>query len=273
MMSVPRADPSFRWSTEAWGLALRCVPLHVVAQHLFTSAQLKFTRLPNDHHQAGSDAWARAAGALGATPSDLVRVRQVHGRVVRVVRRGKGSDEWGGEIPEGDAIVCNEPGLVLAVVVADCVPILLADAKSGAAAAVHAGWRGTCAGIARAAVETMTREFGTAPQDLIAAIGPSVGPDDYGVGETVVEAFREAGHDAAFIDRWFVRRAGEAAHLDLWQANRDQLEAAGVPAASIHICGLSSFAYPGLFESYRRDGPRAGRMAAIIAVPGKAAGD
>jgi YfiH family protein len=268
MMSVPRPDSSFRWSTEAWGLALRCVPLHGVAQHLFTSAQLEFTRQPGDQNQAGSDAWALAAGALGATAGDVVRVRQVHGRVVRVVRRGERSNDSRNAMPDGDAIVCAEPGLVLAVVVADCVPILLADAKSGTAAAVHAGWRGTCAGIAAAAVETMAREFGTAAHDLTAAIGPSIGPDDYEVGGTVVEAFREAGHDAGFIDRWFVRRAGETVHLDLWQANRDQLEAAGVPAASINTCGLSTFAYPGLFESYRRDGPRAGRMAAMIQVPG-----
>lgn len=271
MMSVPRPDSSFRWSTETWGLALRCVPLHVVAQHLFTSAQLKFTRLPGDHHQTGSDAWALAAGALGATTNDVVRVRQVHGRVVRVVRRGEWSNDSRGGLPDGDAIVCNERGLVLAVVVADCVPILLADGRSGAAAAVHAGWRGTCAGIARAAVETMAREFGTAPHDLTAAIGPSIGPDDYEVGESVVEAFREAGHDTAFIDRSFVRRAGKAVHLDLWQANRDQLEAAGLPAASINTCGLSTFAHPGLFESYRRDGPSAGRMAAMIEVPRGAA--
>lgn len=265
-MSVPRPDSSFRWSTEAWGLALRCAPLDEVAQHLFTSAQLEFTRPPEEPQQTRPEPWGLAAGALGATASDVVRVRQVHGRVVRVVRRGERLND-SGEKPDGDAVVSDEGGLVLAVVVADCVPILLADAESGAAAAVHAGWRGTCAGIARAAVEAMAREFGTRPSNLTAAIGPSIGPDDYEVGEAVVAAFRDAGHDAALIDRWFIRRAGKAAYLDLWQANRDQLEGMAVPAGSINVCGLSTPRYPSVFESYRRDGPRAGRMAAMVKVP------
>lgn len=268
-MNAPTPDPSFRWSTESWGLALRCAPLADVAQHLFTSGQLEFTRSVEEPHAGGEGPWDLAAGTLGETAGHLARVRQVHGSVVRVVRRGEGTDA-ALERPDGDAVVSNEAGLLLAVVVADCVPILLADRRSGAAAAIHAGWRGTCAGIARAAVEAMTREFGTKPADVRAAIGPSIGPDDYEVGDAVVQAFRDAGHDPATIDRWFIRRDGRRPHLDLWQANRDQLEAAGVPAGSIDACGLSTPRYPSVLESYRRDGPRAGRMAAIIRVPPRA---
>lgn len=266
MVNVPTPDPSFRWSTETWGLALRCVPLSDVAQHLFTSTQLEFTRSADEPYAAGKDPWVLAAGALGATTRDVVRVRQVHGRVVRVVGRG-GRPADPDERPDGDAIVSNEGGLVLAIVVADCVPILLADGRSGAAAAIHAGWRGTCAGIAGAAVEAMAHEFGTTPADLSAAIGPSIGPDDYEVGEALVEAFRDAGHATAQIGRWFIRRDGQRPHLDLWRANREQLEEAGVPAGAISVCGLSTLRYPSVFESYRRDGETAGRMAAIVKVP------
>lgn len=264
-MSVPAPDPSFRWTTESWGLALECAPLDPIAQHLFTSSQLEFTPSPEDA-QSRAEPWALAARALGATEREVVRVRQVHGRVVRVVRRGERTRALGDK-PDGDAIVSNEPGLVLAVVVADCVPILLADRRSGAAAAVHAGWRGTCASIAREAVDVMARELGTRPSDLCAAIGPSIGPEDYEVGEAVLNAFLDAGHEPSLVERWFVRGEGRTPHLDLWQANRDQLEGAGLAADSINVCGLSTFRYPAVFESYRRDGPRAGRMAAMVKVP------
>ena len=168
--------------------------------------------------------------------------------------------------PDGDAIVSNQPGLVLAVMVADCVPILLADSRTGAVGAVHAGWRGTCAGVAPAAIGRLTSEFGTRPGDLIAAIGPSIGPDDYEVGEPLVEAFRNAGHSPGDITRWFLHR-GTALHLDLWSANRDQLVAAGVSADRIFIAGLSTLAHPEVFDSFRAEGAQAGRMAALIRVP------
>ncbi len=269
-MNVPTPEAAFRWTTEAWGLALRCRPLESHVQHLFTSSQLELP--PSRAGEAGSSttaaaAWTKAAHAIGRTTSDIVRVRQVHGRAVRVVRRGSWTPETAAGIPDGDAIVSDEPGLVLAVVVADCVPILMVDTRTGASAAIHAGWRGTCAGIARETVEAMARELGTRPADVIAAIGPSIGPDDYEVGESVRDAFRDAGHEAALVDRWFIRRDDTRPHLDLWQANRDQLEGAGVTAQAIWSCGLSTCRYPGVFESYRRDGTNAGRMAAVVAIP------
>lgn len=269
-MNVPTPDPAFRWTIETWGLALACLPLESHAQHRFTSSQLELPASGAAGHSSSSvadAAWTKAAHAIGQTTSRVARVRQVHGRTVRVVRRGSWTPESAGEMPDGDAIVSDEPGLVLAVVVADCVPILLVDRRTGAAAAIHAGWRGTCAGIARESVQAMARELGTKPSDVIAAIGPSIGPDDYEVGESVRDAFRDAGHETALVDRWFTRHDGRPSHLDLWQANRDQLEAVGVPTGSISVCGLSTLRHPSVFESYRRDGPGAGRMAAIVKVP------
>jgi len=272
-MTLPTPDPAFRWATEACGPALRCSRLDAVAQHLFTSKQLKLQPQMTGPHgpqltQITTPGWTAAAAALGAAADRVIRVKQVHGNVVRVLKRGRVAADAHLERPDGDAVVANEPGLVLAVAVADCVPILLADAASGSAAAVHAGWRGTCARVVSAAVECMVRECGATAEDLTAAIGPSIGPADYEVGDSVVDAFRQSGHTQADIDRWFSRGVGKP-RLDLWSANRDQLKEAGVRADRIFTCGLSTLAHPGVFDSFRREGEGAGRMAALIVVPEK----
>ena len=126
--------------------------------------------------------------------------------------------------------------------VADCVPIVIVDPVHGAAAAVHAGWRGTCARVAPAAIDAMRREFGTEPADLVAAIGPSAGPDDYEVGHGLIDAFAAAGHDDHDIDRWFIRSKAKP-HLDLWTANADQMIATGLRADRVFVSGLSTVSH------------------------------
>jgi YfiH family protein len=260
LMALPVPDPAFHWTAEAWGPALRCRALSAVAQHVFTSKQLA---LPSE------DAWRAALASVDSAPDRLMRVKQVHGDTVRVLARGRVPGDAADQRPDGDAVISNVAGLALAVMVADCVPILVADARAGAAAAIHAGWRGTCARIAQAAIASMRREFGSRPEDLVAAIGPSAGPDDYEVGEPLVEAFRAAGHDQPQIDKWFIRTSRKP-HLDLWSANRDQLVAAGLRADHIHLCRLSTVSHPDVFDSYRVAAERAGRMAGIITVPATA---
>src|SRR5829696_7108000 len=138
-MTLPRPEATFHWTNEVWGHALRCRRLEAAAQHLFTSRQLP---LPDDA------AWRAALASVGSTPDRLIRVKQVHGNVVRILTRRQVPEDATTHRPDGDAIVSNEPGLALAVMVADCVPILLCDPVGGAAAAIHAGWRGTCAKVA-----------------------------------------------------------------------------------------------------------------------------
>ena len=259
-MIPPQPDAAFHWRREPWGLALGCRALDGAAQHLFTSRQLA---LP-DH-----ESWRLAAASLGSTPDRVMRVKQVHGNAVRVLKRGQVPAHANELRPDGDAVVSNEAGLVLAVMVADCVPILIVDPVRGGAAAVHAGWRGTCAQVAPTAIAVMQREFGTNPADLIAAIGPSVGPADYEVGESLIEAFTKAGHSPAQLDQWFSRTSPKP-HLDLWRANADQLAASGLARDHILICGLSTVAHPSVFHSYRVEGERAGRMAGLIVVPSPA---
>jgi len=182
----------------------------------------------------------------------------------------------------GDITASDHPGVAVCVKVADCVPILLADRRSGSVAAVHAGWRGTAAGAARVAVEALGEHFGTAPCDLLAAIGPSIGPCCYRVGHDVRAAFEAAGTQTGSLDAWFSRvpaikalcgvpgtdpaasGGGPALFLDTWAANADQLRDAGVPAAQIHVSRACTSCYRGIFHSYRVDGERAGRMVGII---------
>jgi YfiH family protein len=262
MIELPVPNPAFRWSDEAWGVALRCRPLEPVAQHLFTTRQLQLRGGVDRAH-----AWDLAARAAGAEAPQLLRVTQVHGRAVRVVHGGTAADPAMGDRPEADAIASNATGLVLAVQAADCVPLLMADAASGVVIAVHAGWRGTAARVAPAAIETAQREFATKSADLIAAVGPSIGPCCYDVGPELMDAFGAAGATHHELARWFARTADGSLRLDLWSATHDQLVAAGVEPRHIHLCRLCTKTHAHIFDSYRADGPNAGRLAALIRVP------
>jgi YfiH family protein len=249
---------------------LRCARLGPIAQHGFTTRQLALRGGPEAHPAA----WAALARIVDGSVDRLARVRQVHGRDVRVLRKGQASSDELLRRPDADAIVSNDPGLALVVLVADCAPILMADLQTGTAAAVHAGWRGTCVGIVGAAVAALAREFGATANRLVAAIGPSIGVCCYGVGDELVDRFREAGHRTGDLDRWFSRepRAGAAQkkgglRLDIACANRDQLIAAGLSPERIFSCGLCTQTHREVFHSYRADGDGAGRMAGIIRVP------
>lgn len=234
-----------------------------IAQHAFTTKQLGLCS--SDPRQAVG--WTQASASVGGRVEHLMRVKQVHGAIVRVLKNADKGPRDPTERPEGDAIVSNTPDLILAVQVADCVPILIADRNTGAVAAVHAGWRGTSARVAGAAVNAMVREVGSDPLDLVAAIGPSIGPCCYTVGQNVIDQFRHAGASDDQISRWFVSADDRSLGLDLWMANRDQLISAGMRDDQVYVARLCTLTHREIFESYRADGARAGRMAALIAVP------
>jgi polyphenol oxidase len=264
-MTLPPLPPSFRWSDEGWGNVLRCVALEALAQHAFTTRQLSL----RGESEAQSAEWGAARALVNVAPDHLARVRQVHGRAVSVLPRSAVRAHVPVPRPDADALVTDHPDLALAVLVADCVPLLIADGARGVVAAVHAGWRGTSTRVACAAVEAMTRTFGCVPRDLTVAIGPSIGPCCYEVGEELVEAFEAAGHPREDVERWFSRvsdadRAKTSLRLDVARANRDQLVAAGVHSSRIFSCGLCTRTHGAVFHSYRADGRRAGRMAALI---------
>jgi polyphenol oxidase len=228
---------------------------------LFTTKQLQLR--PFDRRSAP---WAAAVDAVGGCVDDLMRIKQVHGRTVRVLRRGDRPAP--GPPPDADALVSDTPGDVLAVQVADCVPLLLADARTGAVGAVHAGWRGSAARVTSTVIDTLAQEFGVRPADLVVAVGPSIGACCYEVGADLIDRFREAGATSNQLARWFTRTAAGSLRLDLWTVNRDHLLEAGVPSHRIYLSSLCTETHATLFDSYRAEGPNAGRSAALIRCPG-----
>jgi hypothetical protein len=186
---------------------------------------------------------------------------QVHGRDVRVVRD---ASEAGNESERCDALTTDLPGVLLGVKTADCVPVILGDARTGACAAVHAGWRGTLAGIVKHALASMRREFGTRPEDVRAAIGPAALACCYEVGPEVIAAFRAEFTNA---DALFTPTSGERALVDLHRANLEQLTESGVAPERVHALPRCTMCRPEDFFSYRRDRKlhsRTGRLLSVI---------
>jgi hypothetical protein len=208
-----------------------------------------------------------ALNEASGSPMHLYTLRQVHGALVRLApwsEEGRGSARAAGGAgsgapPEGDALATRRSGIALGVWVADCAPILIADARSGALAAVHAGWRGTAAGVLKAAIGVLRGTLGARPSDLRIAIGPSIGLCCFEVGEEVVEALLRADAGARACVRPGVR-----SRVDLVEANRRQALDCGVPPQHIQAAGLCTFCRGDLLASYRRDRQSAGRMAAFI---------
>jgi YfiH family protein len=187
-----------------------------------------------DSDEAVSENRRRVVAELGGDARmDLVTVRQVHGDILRRVSQADRplATGAGRALLEGDGLMTQDPGLLLGAQAADCVPVLLADTRLRVVAAVHAGWRGTHAAIAGKAVAALAREFGTRAQDVVAAVGPSIGPCCYAVGGEVHTAFGSA---FSYAESLFAKRGGEL-FLDLWEANRRQLADAGLPSANITV--------------------------------------
>ena len=201
---------------------------------------------------------------MGVDRDHLVRVRQVHGAGLLVARAGA-RPASAGPLADADIIVSNDPSLALAIQTADCVPLLLADPVTGAVAAAHAGWRGLASRVPRVAVEALAREFGAAPANLVAAIGPSISAARYEVDVDVRRRFEAGGFPAEQLARWFLT-ASRPDHwlFDGWQAARDQLLDAGVAADRVHVAALCTASHPELLCSYRRDRTAAGRIAGVI---------
>ena len=175
--------------------------------------------------------------------SQLATVKQVHSSTC-VAAEGRS-----GVLGEADALLENRPGSVVAVKTADCIPVLLADDRNRAVAAVHAGWRGTAARIVENAVAAMAARFGTVPAGLHAAIGPGIGKCCYEVGPEVAAQFGLQGR----------------AHLDLAEENRRQLLNTGIPIEHVYVSWLCTMCGPE-FHSFRRDRESAGRMYSFIGI-------
>jgi YfiH family protein len=220
----------------------------------------------------------RLQTAAGAEDLTLITLKQFHSDVIHLF------DAPSVDPCRGDASITNRTNLLLAIQTADCVPILLVDPKKRAIAAIHAGWRGTLARIAAKTIGKMQMHFGTNPRDLLAAIGPSIGPCCYEVGTEVATQFLSQFADApTYFDEF---RTGDEPNpiqwlnmmppghqpppkgvlLDLRKANRSQLLSAGLRPQNIHTIDLCTACHLDLLFSYRKQGSQSGRLMSIIAL-------
>jgi polyphenol oxidase len=228
---------------------------------------------------------SKSASKLDAkieSEKSLLTLRQIHSDIVHVFSKVPA------RAPQGDAALCRRPGLLLGIQTADCVPILLADTRRRVVAAVHAGWRGTLARVVGKAIGRMRLEFGTRPEDVIAALGPAIAPCCYEVGPEVAQAFAgQFVHAGEWFEGPFDRLATgeepnplpwltmmppghepppERVRLDLRAANRWQLVDAGVHPRNIAVSTLCTGCRGDLFFSYRKEGAGTGRMMSVIGI-------
>jgi YfiH family protein len=194
---------------------------------------------------------------------------QIHSADVRVVENEEAArpkPEVLGDDQYCDALVSNQTKILLAVKTADCVPILLGDAKTGAFAAVHAGWRGTSASIVGHAIDQLSKHYSTRPEDLRAAIGPAANVCCYEVGAEVIAQFKDRFPQA---DSLLEPTRDGHARIDLHKSNRDQLVSAGVLPDRIYLAPLCTMDRTDLFFSYRREKALHGRVGRLMSVIGR----
>jgi YfiH family protein len=242
----------------------------------FTASDLKETVLANRR--------LFIAAVTKNTATSLVTLKQVHSSIVHVVSKASAGEE---STCKGDGMMTNEPGILLGIQTADCIPILIADKKTRAVAGFHAGWRGTLKRIVEHGVGRMRLEFGSRPEDLIAAIGPGIGVCCYAVGEEVrmefesqfsyaPELFFEV-YDSDLVKEkypllFMTARApghsnlGPGLHLDLVEANRRQLLDAGLRAENIHVQGDCTSCRTDRYFSHRAEHGFTGRSLSVIGI-------
>ncbi len=194
----------------------------------------------------------KLAEILGLKPEQIVFPNQTHTNCV--VQISELPEE---AINETDALVSNKTGICLCVQTADCVPILLFDPVEKVVSAIHAGWRGTVGKIVANAVNRMVLDYGSLPENIRAAIGPSISPEIYEVGDEVVEAAKKSIPNVAQTLR---KNASDKFHFNLWEANRQLLLSCGLATENIEILGECSFMEEEKYYSARRDGVETGRM-------------
>lgn len=200
---------------------------------------------------------------FGKTNDDVVRSDQVHGIKIQKVTsedRGKGLMRER-DFEEVDGFVTDEPGIILATAYADCTPLLFYDPEKQVIASVHSGWKGTLQRIGKEAVRIMNEDYGCSKDDIIAGIGPTIGPDRFEVGEEVYVQFRD---EFERMDKILSGKKGDKYYLNLWEANREILEEAGLNPKNILIDDHCTYKNEDMFFSHRRDKGLTGRMAALI---------
>jgi YfiH family protein len=195
----------------------------------------------------------RVAAAFGCDPDAMLTTRQIHGNTVATV-----TDTWWpvDESPRADAMITDRPGALLLQRFADCVPLFFADSRGTVVGLAHAGWRGTVLNVAGATVAALRASYRTRSVDLMVGIGPSIGPCCFEVGMDVAEQFSST--------PGVIVNTHPRPHVDLWEANRLALVAAGVAPEAIEIAGICTRCHPDDYFSHRALGYPAGRFGGVI---------
>ena len=234
-----------------------------VSEGIFSSMNVSFTR--GDREEAVRENYRRLGAAMGFSCENLVCTDQTHTVNLRVVTeedRGKGF-VCPKDYTDIDGLVTDVPGLVLAAFYADCVPLYLVDPVRRCIGLSHAGWRGTVGKIGKKTVELMREQYGSRPEDLVAAIGPSICQSCYEVSKDVIEKFQEA-FDERFWPELFYEKGGGKYQLNLWRANELGFLEAGVRAEGIAAAGVCTCCNPGLLFSHRASRGRRGNLGAFL---------
>jgi YfiH family protein len=271
-------DAGFYWRERGGVLALVCLPLE---QDGFTNAfstriggvsplPQNALNLAGFNEDEAENIYENRRRFLKIFDGDwtLTGCWQIHSADIRIVHNQQEAQSKPGVLGDDeycDALVSKTPKILLAIKTADCVPILIGDAKTGAFAAVHAGWRGTSASIVRRAIAQLQSEYGANPSNLRAAIGPAANTCCYEVGGDVIDKFKELFPGSAHL---FTPTSEGHARIDLQTANRDQLIASGVLAERIHSAPLCTMDRNDLFFSYRQEKTRLGRVGRLMSVIG-----
>lgn len=235
------------------------------SQGIYASMNLSFTR--GDEEACVRENYRRLSGAMGFSPEDIVTSDQTHTTNVRVITekdRGNGITRPR-PYTDVDGMVTNVPGLVLATFYADCVPLYLIDPRHRAVGLSHSGWRGTAGRIGAVTVKTMGCAYGSRPEEIYAAIGPSICQDCYEVSEDVIAEFRKTFEEKDWHSLYYAKPNGKY-QLNLWQANKLILMEAGIPEDHISMPNLCTCCNPEFLFSHRASRGKRGNLGAFLGI-------
>lgn len=235
-----------------------------VSDGIFASMNLSYTR--GDEKAAVDENYRRIARMLGCEPEDIVCSDQTHTTNIRVVEekdKGKGIIRPK-DYTDIDGLITNVPGIVLATFYADCVPLFFIDTEKKAVGLSHSGWRGTVGRMGQRTIEAMQKAYGTRPEDVVAAIGPSICQDCYEVSEDVADAFYREFHGPGQGEAILLSKGNGKYQLNLWRANQIVLEEAGVLSEKIQVTDICTCCNPAYLFSHRASQGKRGNLGAFL---------
>lgn len=238
-----------------------------VSEGIYSSMNLSFTR--GDKEEAVRENYKRISAAMGFLPEDIVTSDQTHTANVRVITeqdRGNGITKPR-PYTDVDGMITNVPGLVLATFYADCVPLYFVDPVHKAVGLSHSGWRGTAAGIGAVTVKELQKHYKTRPEDIYAAVGPSICQDCYEVSEDVILEFQKTFSRELWKDIFYKKENGKY-QLNLWEANRQIMLGAGVLPEHISMPNLCTCCNPEFLYSHRASQGKRGNLGAFLGIKG-----